>query len=43
MHDIENCSKILSFVLYADDTNAFYSDSCLKTLAIGTIQNEMNE
>jgi hypothetical protein len=42
INDIENCSKILSFVLYADDTNAFYSNSCLKTLA-STIQNEMNE
>ena len=42
INDIENCSKILSFVLYADDTNAFYSNSCIKTLA-STIQNEMNE
>ena len=42
INDIENCSKILSFVLYPDDTNAFYSNSCLKTLA-STIQNEMNE
>jgi hypothetical protein len=42
INDIENCGKILSFVLYADDTNAFYSNSCLKTLA-STIQNEMNE
>jgi hypothetical protein len=42
INDIENCSTILSFVLYADDTNAFYSNSCLKTLA-STIQNEMNE
>jgi hypothetical protein len=30
INDIENCSDILSFVLYADDTNAFYSNSCLK-------------
>jgi hypothetical protein len=28
--------------LYAYDTNAFYSNLCLKTLA-STIQNEMNE
>jgi hypothetical protein len=42
INDIENCSKILSFVLYADNANAFYSNSCLKTLA-SNIQNEMNE
>ncbi len=33
INDIENCSDILSFVLYADDTNAFFSNSCLKTLS----------
>ena len=42
INDIENCSDILSFVLYADDTNAFYSNSCLKTLS-STMQNEMNK
>ena len=26
INDIENCSEIISFVMYADDTNAFYSD-----------------
>ena len=31
-----------SFVLYADDTNAFFSNSCLKTLS-STVQNEMNK
>ncbi len=42
INDIENCSDILSFVLYADDTNAFFSNSCLKTLS-STVQNEMNK
>ena len=42
INDIENCSNILSFVLYADDTNALCSNSCLKTLA-DIIQNEMNK
>ncbi len=42
INDIENCSDILSFVLYADDTNAFVSNSCLKTLS-STVQNEMNK
>ena len=42
INDIESCSDILSFVLYADDTNAFYSKPCLKTL-YNTIQNEMNK
>ena len=32
INDIENCSEIISFVMYADDTNAFYSDKCLKSL-----------
>ena len=38
INDIENCSDILSFVLYADDTNAFFSNSCLRTLS-STVQN----
>ena len=42
INDIESCSDILSFVLYSDDTNAFYSNPCLKTL-YNTIQNEMNK
>ena len=42
INDIENCSDILSFVLYGDDTNAFYSNSCIKTLS-STIKNEINE
>ena len=31
----------MSFVLYADDTNAFYSNSCFNTLK-RTMQNEIN-
>ncbi len=43
INDIENCSDILSFVLYADDTIAlFFSNSCLRTLS-STVQNEMNK
>ena len=42
INDIENCSNILSFVLYADDTNSLCSNSCLKTLA-DIIQKEMNK
>ena len=32
MNDIHKCSKILSFILFADDTNAFYSDTNVKAL-----------
>jgi retron-type reverse transcriptase len=42
INDIENCSNIISFVLYADDTNALCSNSCLITLA-DIIQKEMNK
>ena len=42
INDIENCSKIISFVMYADDTNAFHSDKCLKSLT-HFMQEEMNE
>jgi hypothetical protein len=42
INDIESCSDIPSFVLYADDTNVFYSNSCLKSL-YNAIQNEMNK
>lgn len=31
MNDIENCSKLHSFILFADDTNIFYRNNCLKT------------
>ena len=32
INDIENCSELISFILFADDTNIFYSNKCLKTL-----------
>ena len=32
INDIEHSSKLLSFILFADDTNIFYSNSCLKSL-----------
>ena len=32
IYDIQNCSNIIFFVLFADDTNAFYSNSCLNIL-----------
>ena len=42
INDIENCNKILSFVLYADDTNAFNSNSCIITLS-NIVQTELDE
>ena len=42
INDIENCSEIISFVMYADDTNAFYSDKNLKSLT-NIMQEEMNK
>jgi hypothetical protein len=30
INDIQNCSKIISIILFADDTNIFYSHTCLK-------------
>ncbi len=32
INDIQHCSKMLSIILFADDTNLLYSDMCLKTL-----------
>jgi hypothetical protein len=32
INDIKNCSKLISFILFADDTNIFYNNKCLKTL-----------
>ena len=32
INDIENCSKLLSFILFSDDKTVFHSNSCLKTL-----------
>ena len=40
MNDIHKCSKILSFILFADDTNAFNSDTKVKALN-QTINNEL--
>ena len=40
MNDIHKCSKILSFILFADDTNAFYSDTNVKALN-QTLNNEL--
>ena len=42
MNDIESCSKLLSFILFADDTNIFYSNNCLKTIN-EVIQAEINK
>jgi retron-type reverse transcriptase len=42
MNDIENCSKLLSFVLFADDTNIFYNNKCIKTIN-GIMQTEINK
>ena len=32
MNDIHKCSEILLFILFADDTNVFYSDTNVKSL-----------
>jgi hypothetical protein len=37
INDIQNCSRIVSIILFADDTNIFYSHTCLKKL------NEINK
>ena len=42
INDIQYCSKLISLVLFADDTNILYSHSCLKTLN-EIIQTEMNK
>ena len=42
INDIQNCSKLISIILFADDTNILYSHSCLKTLN-EIIQIEMNK
>ena len=42
MNGIENCSKLLSFILFADDMNIFYSKNCLKTIN-KVIQAEFNK
>ena len=42
INDIENSSKLLSFILFADDTTISCSNNCLKTLNI-TMQTEFNK
>ena len=42
INDIQNCSTIISNILFADDTTIFYSHACLKTLN-QTIQEEINK
>ena len=32
INDIQHCSKIVSFILFADDTTISHSNKCLKTL-----------
>jgi len=38
--DVENCSAVLSFILFADDTNLFYSSNKLSDL-ISTVSAEL--
>jgi retron-type reverse transcriptase len=42
IYDIEYSSNLLWFILFADDTNIFYSNSCLKSLN-KVIQEKVNE
>ena len=42
INDIQNCSKLVSLVLFADDTNILYSHECLKILN-EIVQNEINK
>ena len=42
MNDIESCSKLLSFVLFSDDTNILYSNNCLKAIN-KVVQTEINK
>jgi DNA-directed RNA polymerase beta' subunit len=42
INDIENCSKLISYMLFADDTNIFYSNKCLKILS-NIIQTEIDK
>ncbi len=43
INDMENCSKLISFILFADDTNIFYSNKCLKTLNKIYMQTEIDK
>ena len=42
VNDIVNCSSILKFVLFADDTNLYHSDSCWHRL-VATLNSELCE
>jgi hypothetical protein len=42
INDIQNCSDIVSPILFADDTSVLHSHSCLKTLT-ETLQIEINK
>ena len=42
INDIQNCSKLVSTILFADDTNIFHSHSCLKDLNL-IKQDEINK
>jgi hypothetical protein len=42
INDIQNCSKLISIILFADDTTISYSHKCLKTLN-ETIQLELDK
>ena len=42
INDIQYCSKLVSIILFADDTNILYSDACVETLN-EILQTEMNK
>ena len=42
INDIQNCSKLISIILFADDTNIFYSHSCPEKLN-ETVQEELKK
>ena len=42
INDIQYCSELVSIILFADDTNILYSDSCLEKLN-EILQMEMNK
>ena len=42
INDIQFCSELVSIILFADDTNILYSETCLKTLN-EILQIEMNK
>ena len=43
MNDIHKSSEMLSFILFADDTNIFYSHKDIKILINETLNNELNK